>query len=236
MEYNKAEKDLFMENYAVVRENIERAAVQAGRKPSEIELCAVTKTFGREAYELSRDAGLKNIGENRVQEAENKYRAGHQGVNLRLIGHLQTNKAAKAVGLFDTVDSLDSLRLAALLNDLAKKSNRILPVLAEINVGDDPNKSGIATEDAERFCENLLTMTSLRLDGFMAMLPLGCNELKKMEYFTKISEISLDISKKLFHNKTMLMSMGMSGDYIEAIKCGSTMIRIGTALFGQRQR
>ncbi len=236
MEYNKAEKDLFMENYAVVRENIERAAVQAGRKPSEIELCAVTKTFGREAYELARDAGLKNIGENRVQEAENKYRAGHQGVNLRLIGHLQTNKAAKAVGLFDTVDSLDSLRLAALLNDLAKKSNRILPVLAEINVGDDPNKSGIATEDAERFCENLLTMTSLRLDGFMAMLPLGCNEFKKMEYFTKISEISLDISKKLFHNKTMLMSMGMSGDYIEAIKCGSTMIRIGTALFGQRQR
>ena len=236
MEYNKVEKEQFLENYAVLCENIEKAAVQAGRKPSEIELCAVTKTFGREAYEFARDAGLKNIGENRVQEAENKYRTGHQGVSLRLIGHLQTNKAAKTVGLFDTVDSLDSLRLAALLNDLAKKNNLILPVLVEVNVGNDVNKSGISIEDAERFCENVLTMTSLRLDGFMTILPLGCNESKKLELFTKISEKSLDISQKLFHNKSMLLSMGMSGDYIEAIKCGSNMIRIGTALFGQRQR
>lgn len=236
MEYIKVERDQFAENYAALRENIEKAAIAAGRKPSEIELCAVTKTFGREAYELAREAGLKNIGENRVQEAEDKYRAGHQGVNLRLIGHLQTNKAVKAVGLFDTVDSVDSLRLAALLNDLAKKQNRVLPILVEVNVGNDPDKSGISMEDAEGFCENLLTMTSLRTDGFMTILPLGCNEAKKMEYFTKISEISLDISRKLFHNRAMLMSMGMSGDYIEAIKCGSTMIRIGTALFGQRQR
>ncbi|HPF54900.1 MAG TPA: YggS family pyridoxal phosphate-dependent enzyme [Clostridiales bacterium] len=236
MEYSKVEREQFLMNYASVRENIERAAIEAGRKPEEIELCAVTKTFGREAYEFARDAGLKYIGENRVQEAENKYRTGHQGVALRLIGHLQTNKAAKTVGLFDTVDSLDSLRLGALLNDLAQKSNLVLPVLAEINVGDDPNKNGIRLEDTENFCENLLTMTSLRLDGFMTILPLGCSESKKMEYFTKISEKSLDISNKLFHNKDMLLSMGMSGDYIEAIKCGSTMIRIGTALFGRRQR
>lgn len=236
MEYNKVERDQFQENYAQVRENIEKAAALAGRKPSEIELCAVTKTFGREAYDFARDAGLKNIGENRVQEAESKYRKGHPGVNLRLIGHLQTNKAAKVVGLFDTVDSVDSLRLAALLNDLAKKNNLVLSVLVEVNVGDDPNKSGISMADTERFCESLLTMTSLRLDGFMTILPLGCDEALKMEYFTKISEKSLDISNQLFHNKNMLLSMGMSGDYIEAIKCGSTMIRIGTALFGQRQR
>ena len=108
--------------------------------------------------------------------------------------------------------------------------------MVEINVGSDPAKSGISAENAQAFCETLLTMTSLRPDGFMTVLPLGCDEVKKMEYFTKISEISLDISKKLFHNRTMLLSMGMSGDYIEAIKCGSGMIRIGTALFGQRQR
>lgn len=236
MEYNKVSRKQFSENYAILRENMGKAAALAGRKSTEIELCAVTKSFGREAYEFARDAGLRHIGENRVQEAENKYREGHAGVKLRLIGHLQTNKAAKAVGLFDAIDSVDSLRLAALLNDLAQKNNRVLPVLVEVNVGDDPDKSGISTKDMEAFCENLLTMSALRLDGFMTILPLGCDLSKKMEYFTKISEKSLDISKKLLHNKNMLLSMGMSGDYIEAIQCGSTMIRIGTALFGQRQR
>ena len=216
---------------------VERLEEIRSKIPSDIKVVAVSKTKPATMIEdLYLKSGHKIFGENRVQEAENKYRTGHQGVNLRLIGHLQTNKAAKTVGLFDTVDSLDSLRLAALLNDLAKKNNRIMPVLVEVNVGDDPNKSGIKPEDAEMFCENLLTMPSLRLDGFMTILPLGCDESKKQEFFAKISEKSLDISNKLFHNKSMLLSMGMSGDYIEAIKCGSTMIRIGTALFGQRQR
>ena len=236
MEYNKVGREQFLANYAEVREKIEKAAFEAGRNPSEIELCAVTKTFGREAYEFARDAGLKYIGENRIQEAELKYKEGHLGVALRLIGHLQTNKAAKAVELFDAVDSVDSLRLAALLNDLTRKSNRVLPILVEINVGDDPDKNGITLEETEGFCEQLTAMSALRLDGFMTILPLGCDNARKSEYFTKISEKSLDISNKLFHNKSMLLSMGMSGDYIEAIKCGSTMIRIGTALFGQRQR
>ena len=153
MEYHRIERAQFLENYAAVRENIEKAAIAAGRKPSEIELCAVTKTFGWEAYDLARGAGLKSIGENRVQEAEVKYSAGHQGVDLRLIGHLQTNKAAKAVELFDTVDSVDSLRLAALLNDLAKKKSRILPVLVEINVGSDPARAGFRRRTRRHFAK-----------------------------------------------------------------------------------
>jgi len=229
------ERTDFEENLNILRENIARAAFAAGRRPEEITIGAVTKTFDASAAQMAVEAGLLTVCENRVQEAAEKFSKTKFGAELHLIGHLQTNKAAKAVELADSIDSVDSLRLAELLSREAQKRCKLLRVLVEVNVGDDPAKSGVSLQDAEALCEQIAQLPSLRLEGLMTILPLGCTHEEKMKLFTKMFSKYVDMRDQKGYTDFRQLSMGMSGDYAEAVMCGATTLRIGTALFGKRE-
>ncbi len=233
-ELTAPDRAAFSENLKTVRARIAEAAASVGRDPADVRIAAVTKTFTRAAFELAVAGGIDAVGENRVVEAAGKYAEGHAGAELRLIGHLQTNKADHAAALFDAVDSVDSLRVAQALERGAAKCDKILSVLVEVNVGRDPAKTGAMPEEIDAICAEVAALPHLRLRGLMTVLPLGCSGAEKMQLFTEIRQKGLDISTRFMDNKTILLSMGMSDDYYEAVQCGSTMVRIGSALFGKR--
>jgi PLP dependent protein len=227
------------ENLAQVRERIAVAARRVGRRPEDIALMAVSKTFApariREAY----DAGLRLFGENRVQEFAGKaldLRDLHNA-EWHLIGHLQTNKAAKAVELFAAVDSVDSLRLAQKLNASAQQLGKKLEVLVEINVGGEAAKSGLPPKSSE-LDELLIAAPELgHLDfrGLMTVPPFTEDPQQARPYFRKLLELRDQIaSRQLPQISVDELSMGMSHDFEVAIEEGSTCVRVGTAIFGDR--
>jgi pyridoxal phosphate enzyme (YggS family) len=230
---------LIAENLLRVRERIEAAARRARRRPEDITLMAVSKTFPpgriREAY----DAGLRAFGENRVQEFAGKTEALRDLHNAEwhLIGHLQTNKAAKAVELFAAVDSVDSLRLAQKLNVAAQLAGKKLKVLIEINVGGEAAKSGIAPDSRE--LEDLLLaareLQHLDFRGLMTVPPFTDDPQHSRPYFRKLGELRDGIAaRRLPAIRMSALSMGMSHDFEVAIEEGSTCVRVGTAIFGER--
>ncbi|MDP4164945.1 MAG: YggS family pyridoxal phosphate-dependent enzyme [Bacillota bacterium] len=228
------DKNDFLANLSQVRETIAKAAAACGRKESEITLAAVTKNFDISAGQMAVEAGLDVLCENRVQEAEWKYGESFPGKELHLIGHLQTNKAQKAVALADSIDSVDSLRLAEVLNIAAQKCHKTMPVLLEVNIGDDPAKSGISFSDIDDFCARISALEHISLRGLMTILPLGCGHKEKLDFFSKLYQKYIDIQNQRTYTDFSQLSMGMSDDYAEAVLCGATTLRIGTALFGKR--
>jgi PLP dependent protein len=227
------------ENIARLREQIEAAARRMARNPSEIELMAVTKTVApariREAYE----AGVCLFGENRVQEFEAKrdlLRA-LSGAHWRMIGHLQTNKAARAAELFDGVDSVDSVRLARKLNSAAAEHAKKFPVLVEINIGGEQSKSGITpnSDEMNSLLELAPELTSLEFQGLMTVPPHHDNPEESRPYFRQMRKLFAEVSnRKLPGIEMKVLSMGMSHDFEIAIEEGSTCVRVGTAIFGER--
>jgi pyridoxal phosphate enzyme (YggS family) len=229
------------ENLASIRARIAAAAQSAGRSPAETELMGVTKTVEprriREAY----DAGLRLFGENRVQEFAEKINLLRDLPDARfsLIGHLQSNKAARAAELFSAVDSVDSLRLAEKLNTAALKLGRKLPVLIEINIGGEAAKSGVAPDSPD--LEELLTaaprLASLEIHGLMAIPPHTGDPQGARPYFRRMLELRDALRARNLPAVAMqTLSLGMSHDFEVAIEEGSTCVRIGTALFGERAR
>jgi pyridoxal phosphate enzyme (YggS family) len=229
------------ENIVRVREQIAAAARRARRNPEEITLMAVTKTFAaervREAYRL----GLRAFGENRVQEFAGKASdlADLEDAKWHMIGHLQTNKALRAVELFTTIDSLDSLRLAEKLNASAGQCGKKLPVLIEINVGGEAAKSGLSSESPE--LEKLLLaapqLEHLEFRGLMTIPPFTDDPQQARPYFGKLRQLwEHVISQKLPKVSMEVLSMGMSHDFEIAIEEGSTCVRVGTAIFGERAK
>jgi pyridoxal phosphate enzyme (YggS family) len=227
------------QNIAQVRERIAAAALRAGRRPEEIALMAVTKTFPpvriREAY----DAGLRLFGENRVQEFAAKADALRdlRDAQWRMIGHLQANKAAKAVGLFSGIDSVDSLRLAQRLNSSAREIGRKIPVLIEINIGGEQAKSGVASGSAE--LEDILRaapeLDYLAIRGVMTVPPFTEDPEGARPYFKQLRELQKEIAARKLPGLNMsVLSMGMSHDFEIAVEEGSTCVRVGTAIFGER--
>lgn len=226
-------------NIAEVRERIAAAANRAGRRPEEVALMAVSKTFPAQAIREAYNAGQRLFGENRVQEFADKSGALRDliGTEWHLIGHLQSNKAAKAAELFAAVDSLDSLRLAEKLSAAAQKANKRLPVLIEINVGGEVAKSGIALRSEE--LEELLTaaprLEALEFRGLMTIPPFTEDPQQARPYFRKLRELRDQIADRHLPGLSLeLLSMGMSHDFEVAIEEGSTCVRVGTAIFGQR--
>jgi PLP dependent protein len=227
------------ENLARVRERIDAAARRAGRRPEEVALMAVSKTFPPDHIREAHDAGLRLFGENRVQEFVGKadavrdlYRA-----EWHLIGHLQTNKAAKAVELFSAIDSVDSLRLAQKLNASAQQTGKKLATLIEINVGGEAAKSGVAAESKE--LADLLgiapSLEYLEFRGLMTVPPFGDDPQQARPYFRKLRELRDQIAaRRLPAVRMEILSMGMSHDFEVAIEEGSTCVRVGTAIFGER--
>jgi len=218
---------------ALVRREIAETAAIAGRSEDEISLVAVTKT--RTVPEMLESQPLIDaIGENRVQEAETKKNSAVWNKPWRMIGNLQKNKVRKALEIFDTIDSVNSIELALTLQRiLREKNDKILPVLIEINTSEENSKMGISLDDVYYLVNTVLECENLYLEGFMTMAPFTQEEYSIRKSFAKLREIT-----KMFRAKTGLplpvISMGMSSDFRPAILEGSTLVRIGTALFGSR--
>jgi hypothetical protein len=229
------------ENIVLVREWIAAAARRAGRDPGEVTLMAVSKTFPAERIREAYEAGLRVFGENRVQEFAGKIDAVRElpRAEWHLIGHLQSNKAATAAALFGAIDSVDSVRLAERLNAVSEKLGKTLPVLIEINVGGEEAKSGVAPGSGE--LEQLLLgaeqWKSLPVHGLMTVPPYTDDPGDARSYFRQLREIRDQIAARHLPNISMkVLSMGMSHDFEVAIEEGSTCVRLGTAIFGERKR
>jgi pyridoxal phosphate enzyme (YggS family) len=214
------------ENAADVEARIARACEHAGRKRDEVTLVAVSKTFPASFVDEAIDAGIAEVGENRVQEAREKKPLVQGTARWHLIGHLQTNKAKDAVKLFDVIQAVDSLELAEKLARAAESHGKRQEVMLQVNIGDEPQKSGIARAELEVVAKQASALASLHMIGLMAIPPIGTPDATR-PYFRELR--SMRDALGLEH-----LSMGMSEDFEAAIEEGSTIIRVGRAIFGSR--
>lgn len=224
------------ENVAKIKADIEKAALAAGRDPKEILLCAATKMNDADAVRQAIAAGVDLCGENRVQELTAKLSDNaYEGAPVHFIGHLQTNKVRQVVGKVDLIQSVDSMRLLEAINKEAAKQGIIQDILLEINIGDEESKSGFSPDSVHGALENAAGFGNIRVKGLMAIPPICHNPGENRKFFQKMCNLAVDITTKKYDNVWVdILSMGMSGDYTDAIACGSTMIRVGTAIFGPR--
>ena len=224
------------ENIAAIRAKMDAAALACGRDPKEILLCAATKMNDADRVREAIAAGVDLCGENRVQEltakqAENAY----EGAPIHFIGHLQTNKVKQVVGKVDLIQSVDSLRLLQAIDKEAAKQGIRQDILLEVNVGGEESKSGFEPSEVLPLLEQINDYPNIFVRGLMAIPPISQNPGDNRKYFQKILQLSVDIKAKKYDNVLVdCISMGMSDDYEDAIACGSTMIRVGTAIFGKR--
>ena len=225
------------ENYKRICENIALAAQSVGRTAEDITFLAATKTVEPAVINHAISLGLRYIGENRVQELLSKYDAYDlDHASLQFIGHLQTNKVRQIVGKVDLIQSVDSERLAAEIARCSKKLGITTDILLEVNIGREENKSGVMPEQLPELIEKIRTIDAVRVRGLMAIPPICENAQENSKFFDNMRNIFLDIKGKNIDNISMdILSMGMSDDYVEAIRCGANMIRVGSALFGARQ-
>ena len=224
------------ENVARIRAEMEAAAYSCGRDPREIQLCAATKMNDADAVRQAIQAGVDCCGENRVQEltaklADNAY----TGAPVHFIGHLQTNKVKQVVGKVDLIQSVDSERLLRAIDREAARQGIRQNVLLEVNIGQEENKSGFQENEILALMEKIGEFPNICIKGLMAIPPISEKSGDNLKYFQKMFHLYVDIKAKKGDNVMVdCLSMGMSGDYLDAINCGSTMIRVGTAIFGAR--
>ena len=224
------------ENVAAIRAKMNEAALKAGRDPKSILLCAATKMNDAEAVRQAIAAGVDCCGENRVQELTAKLaQDAYHGKPWHFIGHLQTNKVKQVVGKVDLIQSVDSQHLLAAIHKEAARQNILQDILLEINIGNEESKSGFSPESVFSVLENIVDFPNIRVRGLMAIPPICQNKTENHKFFQKMCDLAVDITEKKYDNVWVdIMSMGMSGDFEDAIACGSTMIRVGTAIFGAR--
>jgi PLP dependent protein len=226
--------DEFCTRADAIQKEIATACAMGGRDPLEVELLAVTKNHPAAAADYAARYGLRCVGENRVQEGVEKRAQSTAAVRWELIGHLQSNKARLAAEHFDRIQSVDSEKLLGRLDRAAAELNKVLPVLLQINAGRDPAKSGAELEDAPQLLAEALGKTHLRVDGLMTIAPLSSDPAIAKKTFASLREL-----RDRLVNETgaplPVLSMGMSGDFPAAIAAGSTIVRVGTALFGTRE-
>ncbi len=224
------------ENVARIRSEMACAAIAAGRDPKDILLCAATKMNDAAAVREAIAAGVDCCGENKVQEltaklAENAY----EGAPVHFIGHLQTNKVKYVVGKVDLIQSVDSRRLLAAIDKEAKKQGIVQDILLEVNVGGEESKSGFHPDEILPLMEEIPQYPNIRVKGLMTIPPISQKNGDNVKFFQKMCNISVDIiAKKEDNGMAKYLSMGMSDDFADAIANGSTMIRVGTAIFGAR--
>lgn len=230
--------ETFRQRADALRARMAEACRAAGRDPAEVRLLPVTKTHPPEAATYAARYGLPAVGENRVQEAVAKRAAVGGALRWELIGHLQSNKARLAAQHFDRVQSVDSVRLAGLLGRAAAELGRTLPVLLQVNAGADPAKFGAEPEDAPALLEAALGQPALRVEGLMTVAPLDADPAATREHarrtFAALRALRDGLAAR-FGVALPELSMGMTGDFAEAIAAGSTVVRVGTALYGPRE-
>ena len=224
------------QNVARIRRELHDAAIAAGRDPASIQLCAATKMNGADAVRQAIAAGVDCCGENRVQELVQKQSEhAYEGAPVHFIGHLQTNKVKQVVGKVDLIQSVDSLRLLTAIDKEAARQGICQEILLEVNVGNEESKSGFLVQELPGVLEKMGDFSNLRIRGLMAIPPICEKSADSVKFFQEMYNLSVDIMRKKYDNvRVDILSMGMSDDFREAIACGSTMIRVGTAIFGAR--
>jgi len=224
------------ERYKQVLERVHNAAVKAGRDPDEIRLMAVTKTIDEAIIEEAIAGGARLLGENKVQELARKRNAlDLTGCELHLIGHLQSNKAGKAVQCADMIQSVDSIRIAREISKECVKQGRGMPVLLEVNIGRDPAKFGFTPEETQAALTEIAEFPGIQVRGLMTVPPFLAAEAETEKFFSQMFQLFVDIRGKKMDNICMhILSMGMSGDFELAIAQGSNLVRVGSAIFGER--
>ena len=239
-------RETIAHNLAVVRQRLAEAARRAGRSPGEITLVAVTKTVPLPSVLIAYELGLRDFGENRVQEAAAKIASTRQqatDIRWHMVGHLQTNKAKAAVELFDCIQSVDSLHLAEALDRRAQAAGRRLPVLLEVNVSGEASKSGFAAAGAGPAVrreallpavERLLALPHLDVQGLMTIAPLTSDQEQARPYFRALRQLRDELQRRFPQTNWRHLSMGMTDDFEVAIEEGATMVRLGRAIFGER--
>ena len=223
------------ENIAAIREKMAAAAREAGRDPGEILLVGASKMNDAAACRSAVAAGIDALGENRVQEMTAKLAEdAYTGAPLHFIGHLQRNKVKQVVGKVDLIQSVGSLELLTEIEKTAAKLEIVQDILLEVNIGREEAKSGFAPEAVEEAAKAALECPHVRVRGLMTIPPADASREENCGYFRQVHALYVDINAKLFHNDFKYLSMGMSGDYEDAIRFGATMVRVGSAIFGAR--
>lgn len=224
------------ENVAHIRETMAQAARDAGRAPEDIQLCAATKMNDADAVRAAIAAGVDCCGENRVQELQQKLPQGaYAGRPLHFIGRLQTNKVKYLVGTVDLIESVDRIELLETIDKLAQKRGVVQRILLEVNIAGQESKAGFTADEAAQLAAKMGDYPGVKLCGLMAIPPVSEHPGDNRIFFRQMRQLFVDIKGKTYDNVAMeCLSMGMSDDYPDAIAEGSTMIRVGTAIFGAR--
>lgn len=223
------------QNVETVRSRMADALAKAGRKEGDVLLCAASKTRTPATVRLSAQLDIDLFGENHVQELVEKTDAGaYLQKPAHMIGHLQTNKVKQTVGRAALIQSVDSDRLLKAIQKEAAKQDLCQDILLEVNIGGEKAKSGFAPGAVEDAAARAKECAGVRVRGLMTIPPANATREENMVYFQKVKALYVDISKKMYDNKLEYLSMGMSGDYADAIRAGANMVRVGTAIFGAR--
>ncbi len=226
---------MLKENLQQVEENIEKACERSGRDRADVTLIAVSKTKPVEMLQTIYDCGVRDFGENKVQEMCDKMEVLPGDIKWHMIGHLQTNKVKYIVGKTELIHSVDSVHLAAEIQKQAVKKDMIVPILIEVNIAEEESKFGIHKEDTIAMVRQIAGMDHLRIKGLMTIAPFVENAEDNRLYFREIKQLSVDIKNQNIDNVSMdVLSMGMTGDYEVAIEEGATLVRVGTGIFGER--
>lgn len=226
---------MLKENLTKVEENIQKACDKAGRKRSEVTLIAVSKTKPVEMLQEIYDEGIREFGENKVQEMCEKMELMPQDIKWNMIGHLQTNKVKYIIGKTSLIHSVDSLKLAEEIQKQAVKHDVTADILVEVNIANEESKFGISKDETIQIVRDIAKLDHLKIKGLMTIAPFVEDPEDNRLYFREIKQLSVDINNQNIDNVSMdVLSMGMTGDYMVAIEEGATMVRVGTGIFGER--
>lgn len=226
---------MIKENLKYVEANIEKSCLKAGRKREDVTLIAVSKTKPVELVMDAYEAGIREFGENKVQELVEKYEKMPKDIHWHLIGHLQTNKVKYIIDKAYLIHGVDSYRLACEISKEAVKHNLIANILVQVNVAEEETKFGASSSEAMNLVDEISGLPGVKIHGLMTIAPYVENPEENRQYFVRLKQLSVDITNKTVNNVSMSqLSMGMTGDYEVAIEEGATYVRIGTGIFGER--
>ena len=229
------QQQIIENNIEVIQFRINQAAQRSGRTLDQIQLVAIGKNHSVSCIQAAIDAGLTDLGENRVQEAKSKKQLIDSKVRWHLVGHLQTNKAKAALDIFDLIHSVDRLRLMNRIQELAKLSNRKVKVLIQVNTSAEPSKFGIMPEQIRPFFDQVASLDRVAICGLMTIARFSTDPETCRPYFRQLRALMAQVSEQNYPNfQAKYLSMGMSNDFEVAIEEGANLIRIGTAIFGNR--
>ena len=226
---------MIRENLEKVQNNILTACTKANRSANDVTLIAVSKTKPVELLQEAYDAGVRDFGENKVQEIMDKYDKLPSDIRWHMIGHLQRNKVKYIIDKVVLIHSVDSLRLAEEISKQAQKHNLTMPILIELNIGAEDTKFGTSLEEAIALVKEISLLPNIQIKGLMTVAPFVDDAEENRHYFNAMKHLSVDIMKENIDNVCMdILSMGMTGDYEVAVEEGATMVRVGTGIFGER--